>query len=121
VINLAPPTSQGAIANEGQLVAEDGITYVNIPVDWLNPTYADFALFSGVMNESDGRRVLVHCQINKRASIFTFLYRVVYLGTPVDEALAAMEEVWVPEDQWVPFGRMVFERNNIDSDLFDGS
>jgi protein tyrosine phosphatase (PTP) superfamily phosphohydrolase (DUF442 family) len=119
VVNLAPPTSQGAIANEGQLVAANGITYVNIPVDWLNPTYADFALFSGVMNESDGRQVLVHCQVNKRASIFTFLYRVVHMGTPVEEALEAMEQVWVPEEQWVPFGKMVFDRNNIDSDIFD--
>ena len=119
VINLAPPTSQGAVATEGQLVAENGITYVNIPVDWRNPSYADFALFSGVLNESDGRQVLVHCQVNKRASIFTVLYQVVHAQVPVDEAFEAMAQVWVPEDQWVTFGRMIFERHNIDSDIFN--
>ena len=123
VINLAPPTSLGSIGTEGQLVTEKGITYVNIPVDWLNPNYADFALFSGIMNESDERQVLVHCQVNKRASIFTFLYRVIHKKVPIDEAFVAMEKVWVPrrivENQWVRFGKMVLERHNIDSVIFD--
>lgn len=119
VINLAPPTNQQAVSNEGQLVAANGVTYVNIPVDWLNPSYKDFALFSGVMNESGDRKVLVHCQVNKRASIFTFLYQVVHQQAPIEEAFVAMEKVWAPEDQWVPFGRMVFERHNIDSDIFN--
>ena len=119
VINLAPTTSQGAIGNEGHLVAENGVTYVNIPVEWLNPTYADFSLFSGVMKESDGRQVLVHCQVNKRASIFTFLYQVVHEKVPIDEAFVAREKVWVPEAQWVQFGKMVFEQHNIDSNIFD--
>ena len=32
VVNLAPPSSQNAVADEGKLVAEHGPTYVNIPV-----------------------------------------------------------------------------------------
>src|SRR5690242_10627749 len=32
VVNLAPPTSKDAVANEGKLVSEHGATYVNIPV-----------------------------------------------------------------------------------------
>ena len=117
VINLAPPTTQGAIAIEGQLVAANGVTYVNIPVDWRNPTYADFALFSGVLNESGDRQVLVHCQVNKRASMFTFLYQVVHAQVPVDEAFEFVKQVWVPEDQWVTFGKMVLGRHDIDSDI----
>ncbi len=117
VINLAPPTTQGAIATEGQLVAEHGIAYVNIPVDWRNPTYADFALFSGVLNQSGDRQVLVHCQVNKRASMFTFLYQVVHQHVPVDEAFEFVKQVWVPEDQWVAFGKQVLDRHDIDSDI----
>ncbi len=117
VINLAPPTTQGAIATEGQLVAEDGIVYVNIPVDWRNPTYADFALFSGVLNQSGDRQVLIHCQVNKRASMFTFLYQVVHEHVPVETAFEFVKQVWVPEDQWVVFGNMVLERHHIDSEI----
>lgn len=117
VINLAPPTTQGAIATEGKLVAENGVTYVNIPVDWRNPTYADFALFSGVLNQSGDRQVLVHCQVNKRASMFTFLYQVVHEQVPVDEAFEFVKQVWVPEDQWVTFGNRVLERHDIESDI----
>ncbi len=117
VINLAPPTTQGAIATEGKLVAENGVAYVNIPVDWRNPTYADFALFSGVLNQSGDRQVLVHCQVNKRASMFTFRYQVVHEQVPVDEAFEFVTRVWVPEDQWVTFGKRVLERHDIDSDI----
>ncbi len=117
VINLAPPTTEGAIATEGQLVAENGIAYVNIPVDWRNPTYADFALFSGVLNQSGDRQVLIHCLVNKRASMFTFLYQVVHEHVPVDEAFEFVKQVWVPEDQWVTFGKRVLDRHHIDSDV----
>ncbi len=117
VINLAPPTTQGAIATEGQLVAENGIAYVNIPVDWRNPTYADFALFSGVLNQSGDRQVLVHCQVNKRASMFTFLYQVVHEHVPVEEAFEFVKQVWVPEDQWVTFGKSVLDRHDVASDI----
>ena len=117
IINLAPPTSQGAIATEGKLVAENGITYVNIPVDWLNPTYEDFALFSGILNQAVDRQVLVHCQVNKRASIFTFLYQVVHAKVPVTEAFSFVEQIWIPEDQWVTFGTSVLDRHGIDSSI----
>jgi uncharacterized protein (TIGR01244 family) len=117
VVNLAPPTTEGAVPTEGQLVAEDGIAYVNIPVDWRNPTYADFALFSAVLNQADDRQVLVHCMVNARASMFTFLYQAVHTQVPVDEAFEYVKQVWTPQDQWVTFGKMVLERHNIDSDV----
>ncbi len=117
VVNLAPPTTDGAVPTEGQLVAEDGIAYFNIPVDWRNPTSADFALFSAVLNQSGDRQVLVHCMVNARASMFTFLYQAVHAQVPVDEAFEYVKQVWTPEDQWVTFGKMVLERHNIDSDV----
>ena len=36
---------------------------------------------------------------------------------PVDEAFQFVKQVWVPEDQWVTFGKMVLERHDIDSDI----
>jgi protein tyrosine phosphatase (PTP) superfamily phosphohydrolase (DUF442 family) len=117
VINLAPPNNQGAVADEGKLVAEDGPTYVNIPVNWQKPTYEDFELFSAVMNGARDRKVLVHCQLNMRASAFTFLYRVIDEHVPPEEAMKALRAVWIPKDQWATFTAEVLERNNIDFEL----
>jgi protein tyrosine phosphatase (PTP) superfamily phosphohydrolase (DUF442 family) len=114
VVNLAPPSNQGAVPEEGKLVAEDGPTYVNIPVDWQKPTYEDFALFSAVMNGARDRKVLVHCQLNMRASAFTFLYRVVHEQVPPQQALEALRAVWIPRDQWADFVAAVLDRHAID-------
>jgi protein tyrosine phosphatase (PTP) superfamily phosphohydrolase (DUF442 family) len=117
VVNLAPPTSRGSIETEGRLVAAAGITYVNIPVDWQNPAYADFELFSDVLDHAAGRKVLVHCQMNMRASMFTFLYRVVRRKVPPAEAFQYVRQVWLPQDQWLSFGRMVLQKHNIDFEI----
>ncbi len=117
VVNLAPPTNPGAVPDEGKLVAEDGPTYVNIPVSWQQPTYEDFALFSAVMNGARDRKVLVHCQLNMRASAFTFLYRVVHEAVPPAEALEALRAVWIPRDQWAVFTADVLARHEIDFEL----
>ncbi|HEY5624228.1 MAG TPA: protein tyrosine phosphatase family protein [Gammaproteobacteria bacterium] len=120
VINLAPPSAENAVHTEGQLVTEDGVAYVNIPVNWQDPQYQDFALFSAVMGAAGDRRVLVHCMVNARASMFTFLYQAVHAGVPVDDAYDVVEQVWEPEraEQWVAFGRMVLDRHGIEHDLF---
>lgn len=117
VVNLAPPSNQGAVPEEGKLVAEDGPTYVNIPVNWQKPTLADFELFSAVMNGARDRKVLVHCQLNMRASAFTFLYRVVHEHVPPEEAMTALRAVWIPRDQWATFTADVLARNHIDFEL----
>ena len=117
VVNLAPPTNAGAVPDEGKLVAEHGPTYVNIPVDWQQPMYEDFALFSAVMNGARDRKVLVHCQLNMRASAFAFLYRVVHEGVPPAEAMEALRAVWIPRDQWATFTADVLARHRIDFKL----
>jgi protein tyrosine phosphatase (PTP) superfamily phosphohydrolase (DUF442 family) len=113
VVNLAPPTSRDAVAEEGKLVAQHGATYVNIPVDWQRPTYEDFALFSAVMSGAADRKVLVHCQMNMRASVFAFLYRVVHEKVPPETAFEAVAPVWVPRDQWADFTRAVLDRHGV--------
>ena len=114
VINLATPTSPNSIPDEGRLVTEGGASYVNIPVDWRAPTYEDFEFFSGILNQSSHDRVLVHCMLNYRASLFTFLYRTIHQGVAPDEAYEAVAAVWEPEDQWLEFGQMVLARHGIE-------
>jgi protein tyrosine phosphatase (PTP) superfamily phosphohydrolase (DUF442 family) len=113
VINLAPPTTPDAVAEEGRLVAAAGAAYVNIPVSWQQPTAADFDLFSAVMLGARDRKVLVHCQLNMRASAFTFLYRVVHDGVTPEVALEALQQVWVPDDQWAEFVNATLAQHNI--------
>jgi protein tyrosine phosphatase (PTP) superfamily phosphohydrolase (DUF442 family) len=116
IINLAPPTTLGSISDEGMLVARTGISYLNIPVDWNAPRYEDFDLFSGILRQTGSMHVLVHCQVNKRASVFTFLYRVVYDGAAPDRAWENVNAVWVPDEHWRDFARMVLKRHKIDYD-----
>ena len=117
VVNLAPPSNEGAVADEGKLVAEHGTTYVNIPVSWQQPTLNDFELFSAVMNGARDRKVLVHCQLNMRASAFTFLYRVIHEDAPPEEAMEALRAVWIPRDQWATFTADVLAKHGIDFEL----
>ena len=114
VINLATPTSPNTIPDEGKLVTQGGAAYVNIPVDWRAPTVEEFDFFSGILNQSTHERVLVHCMLNYRASLFTFLYRTVHQGVAPEEAYEAVAAVWEPEDQWLDFGHRVLERHGID-------
>jgi len=95
VVNLAPPTTLGSISDEGMLVARTGISYLNIPVDWHSPRYEDFELFGNVLEHSGSMRVLVHCQVNRRASVFTFLFQVVHDGAAPNRAWENVNAVWV--------------------------
>lgn len=100
VINLAPDTVTGAHKDEPQLVASRGMAYEHIPVDFARPTAADYAQFVVAMNKHADRRVFVHCQVNMRASTFTYLYRVMELGEDPDRAFEAVQRVWQPAPPW---------------------
>src|SRR5216117_2768268 len=67
VINLALPTSDNALPNEGELVSAQGMTYVHIPVKFDAPQPADFDRFTRVLDTCAGQRVFVHCAANKRS------------------------------------------------------
>lgn len=120
VINLAPPTVQGAVAQERALLEASGVEYVNVPVDFRNPTYEDFARFSAALDEARDGQVLVHCQVNARGSTFTFLYRVVHEGAAPAEAFELVKRAWTPNAQWADFARDVLVRHGIDFDVPTG-
>ena len=103
VINLALPTSDNALANEGSLVTGLGMSYVHIPVDFKGPTSQDFRAFCRVMDAFDDRPVFVHCAANKRVSAFVFLYRVLQKGALRSEAEQDLGEVWEPDEVWSQF------------------
>jgi len=103
VINLALPTSDGALSNECDLVAREGMAYFQIPVQFQTPTAADFDLFCGLMRACAQRRVFVHCAANKRVSAFVYLYRVLRQGVSVEQAQKDLHAIWEPDEVWSRF------------------
>lgn len=103
VINLALPTSDNAVADEAARLTAQGITYMQIPVQWESPQATQFLLFAQVLWAMRDEPVLVHCACNMRASAFVFLYRVVHEGVPIEAAAATLHSVWTPEGVWRDF------------------
>lgn len=94
IINLAPVTAPAAIAEEGEIVRGLGMDYVHIPVNWEEPSLDDVTMFLNAMKSFAGKRVLVHCYANARASAFVYLYRVLAAGHNRAEAHATMRSIW---------------------------
>ena len=103
VINLALPTSDNALANEGSVVTNLGMSYVHIPVDFKAPTSQDFRAFCRVMEAFEERPVFVHCAANKRVSAFVFLYRVLCHRTALPDAERDLLAIWQPDEVWSQF------------------
>lgn len=101
VVNLAVADEERN-GREGFLVAQAGLTYVHIPVDWNEPRVSDVEIFFDVMEANRDRKVYVHCFANMRASAFVYLYRTLVEGVPEREARATMNEIWEPgsQEQW---------------------
>ena len=101
VVNLAIADEERN-GQEGFHVAQEGLTYVHIPVDWAEPTHDDVRMFFDVMEANQDRKVFVHCFANMRASAFVYLYRTLVERVPEDEARATLSAVWDPADepQW---------------------
>ncbi|UGQ48780.1 protein tyrosine phosphatase family protein [Massilia endophytica] len=100
VIYLAPPTVGDAIPNEREIVERQGMEFLNIPIPFGQPTDADFEQFAAAMKRFGGGKVLVHCQVNMRASTMTFLYRTVVLREAPEKAYEAVARVWSPKGPW---------------------
>jgi protein tyrosine phosphatase (PTP) superfamily phosphohydrolase (DUF442 family) len=98
VINLAPHDVPNAIPDEGELVQRLGMEYVNIPVIWRAPERDSLQQFMDTMDAHAGKKILVHCEANYRASAFVMMYRVLRLGWKREDAVPVMEKMWNPED-----------------------
>lgn len=107
VIYLAFTDNDTAIDDEDRVVKQMGMDYVHIPVDWENPTLADFKTFADVMGNENTVKTLLHCQVNFRASSFSFLYRVAVQGVPLLDAKNDLDGVWAPNETWFRFIRTV--------------
>lgn len=98
VIDLRDDSPSG----EKQRFAEQGIEWINIPVEWRDPRKADFDRFAEVMQEHQDEHVLVQCAANYRAAAMTYLYRTVIEKVPEEDAAKDLRAVWNPSenDTW---------------------
>jgi protein tyrosine phosphatase (PTP) superfamily phosphohydrolase (DUF442 family) len=111
IIYIAFTDSGKAFANEDVIVKELGMDYVQIPVIWDKPSASDFYAFADVMQRYPDKKSLLHCQVNYRASAFSFLYRVLYQDVAVADAKADMNTVWQPDETWRDLIFSILEEN----------
>ena len=109
VINLAPHEVSNALPGETELVTSLGMQYINIPVIWNTPTKDGLDRFMDVMDENPGKKILVHCQANFRATAFVALYRILRQGWNAEKAMEGMHQIWDAEDY--PIWKMFIEEN----------
>jgi len=103
VVNLGLHTHEMALPDEAASAAALGMTYIHIPVDFQNPTEADFTRFCDVMDELKDRPVHVHCIANYRVSAFLYRYRRDVVGMDEGRARADLEKLWQPTEVWAAF------------------
>jgi len=96
VINLAMPDHPEALANAGELFAEQGIAYSQIPVPFDAPEETHYAAFAEALAAAAGP-VHVHCIMNWRVSAFFYRWHRDACGMAEPEARALMERQWSPE------------------------
>lgn len=87
-------------------LAEQGIEWINVPVEWDDPAAEDFKKFSNAMKAHQDDHVLVQCGANYRASAMTYLYRVIVDNVDEEEASQDLYAVWTPSkesEEWVEY------------------
>jgi len=105
VINLLPDDSQFAIENEEAIIAQQGIDYTYIPVDFAAPAEDDYAKFVAALESRSGGKLLIHCAANFRVSAFYAIYAHQHLGWPASRARAHIASIWDPGEHppWEAF------------------
>jgi protein tyrosine phosphatase (PTP) superfamily phosphohydrolase (DUF442 family) len=117
-IYLVPATAPDAVASEPLIVSRQGLVFVNIPIAFDGPTAGDFQTFAGVLQALGTRKVLVHCQVNFRASSMVFLYRTIVQQEDPQVAYDALSRVWTPEGAWKRLIESQLQQHKIDFELY---
>jgi protein tyrosine phosphatase (PTP) superfamily phosphohydrolase (DUF442 family) len=103
VISLAPGDTPDAVPDESGILKSQGVEFVHIPIPWPAPEARHLESMAAAMQRLKGKKVLVHCQMNMRASALTFLYRAIHEKDDPATAWADVKKLWTPKDQWAQF------------------
>lgn len=113
VIYLAPPHVSDAVREENIIVGRQNMLFVNIPIVFNKPAVSDYETFSAILQSLGNKKVLVHCQVNMRASTMVFLYRVVVGKEDPVLAYESVSKVWVPSGPWKQLMLDVLKKHKI--------
>jgi len=119
IVYIAFTNNPNALPDADQVVKGLGMEYMHIPVTWDNPLPSDFYTFADSLRRDTDKKTLLHCQVNARATAFSFLYRVIYEGVDIAEAKADMNTVWQPNETWRDFIVAVLAENGMSSECED--
>jgi protein tyrosine phosphatase (PTP) superfamily phosphohydrolase (DUF442 family) len=119
IVYIAFTNNQNALPDADLVVKGLGMEYMQVPVDFNNPLPSDFYAFADSMRRNTDKKTLLHCQVNARATAFSFLYRVIYADVPLAQAKADMNTVWQPNEVWRDFIFTVLAENDISPDCED--
>lgn len=100
VIYLAPTTVSDAVPGEADIIRAQGMEFIHIPIAFNKPSAADVERFFVAMQGLQGKKVLVHCQVNMRASSLVFLYRSIIQHEKPEFAYEAVSKIWSPSGPW---------------------
>jgi protein tyrosine phosphatase (PTP) superfamily phosphohydrolase (DUF442 family) len=116
IVYIAFTNNQNALPDADQVVKGLGMEYMHVPVTFDNPLPDDFYAFADSMQRNTDKKTLLHCQVNARATAFSFLYRVIHEDVSISEAKADMNTVWQPNEVWRDFIFEVLAQNDISAD-----
>ncbi|MDA9297013.1 protein tyrosine phosphatase family protein [Gammaproteobacteria bacterium] len=116
IVYIAFTNNANALPDADQVVKGLGMEYMHIPVTWDNPLPSDFYAFADSLRRDTDKKTLLHCQVNARATAFSFLYRVIYEGVSIAEAKADMNTVWQPNETWRDLIFAVLAENGMSSE-----
>jgi len=80
VVNISTPTARNFLRDEATIAMAAGLDYVHAPVDCTSLDVQHYETLRGVLSAFKGKKVLVHCAGNVKASGLMHLYRVKELG-----------------------------------------
>jgi protein tyrosine phosphatase (PTP) superfamily phosphohydrolase (DUF442 family) len=116
VIYIAFTGNHTALKDEDEIVNSLKMSYLHIPVDFNDPRVEDFEAFNTAMKANPEMKTLLHCQVNYRASTFSFLYRVISKSVPMSQAKQDLDKVWEPNKVWFNFIKTVLGQYKINTE-----
>lgn len=118
VIYLAPSTVSDAIKDAPNIIARQGIEFIHIPIPFAAPAASHFEAVSNALRRLQGKKVLVHCQVNMRASTMVFLFRVLQRKENPATAYDAVTRVWSPQGPWKSMAQSLLANGGIVFELY---
>ncbi len=94
-------------------MAKQGIEFVHIPIPFGSPQETHFLAVSAALVRLQPKKVLVHCQVNMRASSMLFLHRVLNGNENPELAYEAVAKVWSPAGAWRELLRTQLRKHNV--------